>query len=149
MALLGRRRGSGGAAATAYAGAGAGLDPGVVANWTGARLAEPAYDVAATLAFFWSSPLYVDNLAQRSVLKMARDSLASAYLAAYRRASGDAVDDARLDHWQAVHLQGLADDIARVIEAGPTGPWDRAGGVVRPEKALAEVQERVAELSPA
>jgi len=119
---------------------------GVVANWTGARLAEPAYDVGSTLAFFWSSPLFVDNLAQRQVLKLARDSLASAYLAAYRAAAVRELDDERLAHWQAHHLELLADELERFQREGATGPWDRASSVYRADKALDELRDRRSEL---
>lgn len=119
----------------------------VPVNWTAAGLAEPAYDVAATLTGFWSTPLYVDSAVQRRLLKLIRDSLASAYLAAYREVAARPLDDARLDYWQAYHLCRSAAAIARCADRGPAGPWDTAAHVAQPAAALGEIERRVHELT--
>ncbi len=121
----------------------------VPVNWTGAGLGDPAYDVAATLVAFWSTPLYADSAVQRRLLKMIRDSLASAYLAAYREAADRPVPDARLDYWQAYHLCRIATGIARCADRGPAGPWDTAAHVAQPVNALDEIGRRFRELAGA
>jgi aminoglycoside phosphotransferase (APT) family kinase protein len=121
----------------------------VPVNWTGAGLGDAAYDVAATLVGFWSTPLYVDSAVQRRVLRMVRDSLASAYLAAYREAADRPLDGARLDFWQAYHLSRVAAGIARCADRGPAGPWDTAAHVAQPASTLAEIGRRFRELAGA
>jgi aminoglycoside phosphotransferase (APT) family kinase protein len=121
----------------------------VAVNWTGAGLGDAAYDVAATLVGFWSTPLYVDSAVQRRVLKMVRDSLASAYLAAYRDAADRPLDEARLGYWQAYHLCRVATGIARCADRGPAGPWDTAAHVAQPVGALDEIGRRFRELADA
>ena len=117
-------------------------------NWTQARIAPPAFDVAATLTTFWTGPLFVANVAQRTMLKMARDSLASAYLAAYERTAGEPLDEAELAYWQAFHLCQLAVHVADVVGGPePPGPWHPAASVVQPEKALQDVRNRFWELA--
>jgi aminoglycoside phosphotransferase (APT) family kinase protein len=121
----------------------------VPVNWTGAGLGDAAYDVAATLVGFWSTPLYVDSAVQRRVLRMVRDSLASAYLAAYREAADRPLDRARLDFWQAYHLSRVAAGIARCADRGPAGPWDTAAHIAQPASTLAEIGRRFRELAGA
>jgi hypothetical protein len=116
-------------------------------NWTQARVAPPAFDVAATLATFWAGPIYVANVAQRTMLKMARDSLASAYLAAYERTAGEAFDEAELAYWQAFHLCRLATHVADAVHGPTPGPWHPAANVTQPEKALQDVRNRFWELT--
>jgi aminoglycoside phosphotransferase (APT) family kinase protein len=119
----------------------------VPVNWTRARLADPAYDVAATLTAFWSLPIYVESAVQRTMVKMFRDSLSSAYLGAYTEASPDGVDDRSLRYWQAYHLAWLATALVRRIDGEPVGPWDPAANVVNPDNALADVRARFWDLA--
>lgn len=120
----------------------------VAVNWTRARLAEPALDVAATVTAFWSVPIFVDNALHRRALRMARDGLVTAYLNAYREAAPRPLDDDRLRYWQAFHLGWLATDIARRLQDA-TGPWDQGTVVVQPESTLDEVRERFWEIARA
>jgi hypothetical protein len=114
-------------------------DRAVAVNWTGAGLADPEYDVAATLTGFWTAALYIDSAVQRRMLKMVRDSLAGAYLAAYREAAVRPLDDARLRYWQAFHLCRVGADIVRHRTEGASGPWDTAAHVAQPGAALDEL----------
>jgi aminoglycoside phosphotransferase (APT) family kinase protein len=113
----------------------------VPVNWTRARLGDPAYDVAGTVTAFWSVPIYVDNALHRKALKMARDSLVSAYLSAYREAAPHPLDDGRLAYWQAFHLAWLATDIARRLR-GVNGPWEAGTIVAQPESTFDDVRAR-------
>jgi aminoglycoside phosphotransferase (APT) family kinase protein len=115
-------------------------------NWTRARLGDPAYDVAASVTAFWSVPIYVDNALQRKALKMARDSLVSAYLAAYRESAPHPLDEDRLDYWQAFHLGWLATHVARRIE-GVNGPWEAGTIVAQPTSTLDDLRARFHELA--
>jgi hypothetical protein len=114
-------------------------DAAVPVNWTGAGLGDPERDVAATLTGFWTAALYVDSAVQRRVLKMVRDSLAGAYLAAYRDAARRPLDDTRLRYWQAFHLCRVGAGIVRHRIRGATGPWDTAAHVAQPSAALDEL----------
>lgn len=116
--------------------------PAVPLNWTGARLAEPAYDVAATVTAFWSMPIYGENAVLRTTLKAFRDSLMTAYLERYRGASERPLDDGRLAYWQAFHLAALAVELTRVVQHGSTGTWDTVARAAQPPRALAEVRRR-------
>jgi aminoglycoside phosphotransferase (APT) family kinase protein len=118
----------------------------VPVNWTRARLADPAYDVAGTVTAFWSVPIFVDNAVQRKALKMARDGLVSAYLAAYQEAASGSLDDDQLRYWQAFHLGWLATEIARRIH-GVNGPWEQGTVVAQPESTLDDVRARFHELT--
>ena len=120
----------------------------VPVNWTRARVADPAYDVAATVTAFWSVPIYVDNALQRKALKMARDSLVSAYLSAYRESAPHPLDDGKLDYWQAFHLAWLATDVARRLH-GVNGPWEAGTIVAQPETAFDDLGARFHDLAPA
>ncbi|HEY8547106.1 MAG TPA: phosphotransferase [Acidimicrobiales bacterium] len=117
-------------------------------NWTKARLAAPAFDVAGTLASFWTGPLFVANVAQRTMLKMARDSLASSYQAAYEEAAGP-LDPAALAYWQAFHLGHLAVHLVDVLRGDAIDPWHPAAAVPQPDKALQDVRNRFWELADA
>ena len=119
----------------------------VAVNWTHARLAEPAFDVAATLAAFWTAPIYVANVAQRAMLKMARDSISSAYMKAYGEAASQPLDEAALRYWEAFHLCWLAIHIVDLAQGEPAGPWDPAANVAQPDKALQDVRNRFWELT--
>ncbi len=114
-------------------------DLAVVVNWTGAGLADPEHDVAATLTGFWTAALYVDSAVQRRMLKMVRDSLAGAYLSAYRDVAVRQLDDARLRYHQAFHLCRVAAGIVRCRTQGPDGPWDTAAHIARADAALDEL----------
>lgn len=120
----------------------------VPVNWTRARVGDPAYDVAGTVTAFWSVPIYVDNALQRKALKMARDSLVSAYLTAYREAAPHPLDDGRLDYWQAFHLGWLLTHVARRLH-GVNGPWEAGTIVAQPEPTLDDLRARFHELAPA
>jgi hypothetical protein len=115
-------------------------------NWTKARLGEPAFDVAGTLTSFWTGPLFVANVAQRTMLKMARDSLASAYRTAYEGEAGP-LDDAALAYWQAFHLGQFALHLVDVLQGEAIDPWHPAANVPQPEKALQDVRNRFWELA--
>jgi aminoglycoside phosphotransferase (APT) family kinase protein len=119
----------------------------VVVNWTAARLADPELDVARTAAAFWFSPYYLDNAMYRKVMKMARESLASAYLDAYRDAAAAPLDGDRLRYWQAHQIGTLAADLCHRVHHGPRDPWDPMGGVVHPERTLGEMRDRFWELT--
>ena len=114
-------------------------DDAVAVNWTEAGLADPEYDVAATLTGFWTAALYVDSAVQRRVLKMVRASLAGAYLAAYQDAAVRPLDDARLRYHQAFHLCRIGAGIVRYQSHGPDGPWDTAAHIAQPAAALDEL----------
>jgi hypothetical protein len=120
----------------------------VPVNWTRARVADPAYDVAATVTAFWSVPIYVDNALQRKALKMARDSLVSAYLDAYRESAPHPLDEGRLDYWQAFHLGWLATEVARRVH-GVNGPWEAGTIVAQPDSAFDDLRARFHELAHA
>lgn len=122
-------------------------DDAVAVNWTGAGLADPEYDVAATLTGFWTAALYVDSAVQRRLLKMVRDSLAGAYLAAYRDAAVRPLDDRRLRYHRAFHLCRIATGIVRHRDHGPTGPWDTAAHVAQPSAALDDLDREFWQLA--
>jgi hypothetical protein len=111
-------------------------------NWTRARRAAPAFDVAATTTAFWTAPLYVESTVQRTALKMIRDSLISGYLKAYTEASAVGLDDEALAYWQAFHLGWLATDLARRVHDEPVGPWEPAASAPNPAGALHDVRRR-------
>lgn len=120
----------------------------LVVNWTKARLGEPAFDVACTLTSFWTGPLFVANVAQRTMLKMARDSLASAYRTAYEGEAGP-LDEAALAYWQAFHLGQFALHLLDVLQGEAIDPWHPAANVPQPEKALQDVRNHFWELAEA
>lgn len=115
-------------------------------NWSRARLADATYDVAATITAFWSVPIYVDNALHRRGLKMARDSLVSAYLSAYQEAAPGPLDDDQLRYWQAFHLGWLATEVARRIH-GVNGPWEAGTIVPQPDSTFTELRTRFRELT--
>ena len=115
--------------------------PSVPVNWTGATLADPEYDVAATVVGFWSTALY-GNAVQRRMLKMVRDPLASTYLGNYREAAPRPLDDDRLRYWKAFHLHRLAAGIDHRLRAGATGPWDTSAHVAIPTRSLRDVDRQ-------
>ncbi len=87
-----------------HGGPGQGL---TVANWSGAVLAEPAFDVAFTLVAFWSAPFFAPNRSERTAIKMIRNTLLNTYkLGYYARRD---LDPDRVRFWQAFHaLRGIA-----------------------------------------
>lgn len=121
--------------------------PTVTADWTQARLAEPEYDVGATLTAFWTAPLYVANRAHRTFVKLARDSLASAYLTAYGKRANRPLADDRVRYWQAFHLAQLAADLAHLTAGHELSPWTPATNATHPEKALRAVRSRFSSLT--
>lgn len=118
--------------------------PTVTADWTQARLAEPELDVGATLVAFWTAPLYVANRTHRALVKLARDSLASAYLTAYGKAATRPLEDARVRYWQAFHLCTLAASLSRRRRGEAVSPWSEASNATHPEKAFRTVKARMA-----
>ena len=78
-----------------------------VANWCAAVVAEREYDVAFTLVAFWSAPFFAPSRAERTAVKMIRNTLANTYRQAYLRRYP--LDPERLAFWQAFHaLRGVA-----------------------------------------
>ena len=78
-----------------------------VTNWCGAVVAEREYDVAFTLVAFWSAPFFAPSRAERTAVKMIRNTLANTYRQAYLRRYP--LDPERLAFWQAFHaLRGVA-----------------------------------------
>jgi aminoglycoside phosphotransferase (APT) family kinase protein len=122
-------------------------DTAVAVNWTRARRAEPAFDVAATVTAFWTSPLYVEGTVQRTAMKMVRDSLISAYLKAYAEASAGGLDDDAIRYWQAFHLGSLATDLARRVHDEPVAAWEAAASVPNPAGALDDVRKHFRDLT--
>jgi hypothetical protein len=115
----------------------------VPVNWTTARLAEPAYDVAGTLTTFWCVPLYVDNPIYRRAVQMAVDPMISAFGDAYRASAGTELDDTALRYWQVHHLTRHAIDALRSQHGHTFGPWDTAAGIVNPPEALEAIRTRI------
>ena len=83
-----------------HGGPGGGL---TATNWCGAVVAEREYDVAFTLVAFWSAPFFAPSRAERTAVKMIRNTLATTYRQAYGRRV--ALDPERLAFWQAFHAQ--------------------------------------------
>ncbi|HWE69675.1 MAG TPA: hypothetical protein VG205_04900 [Acidimicrobiales bacterium] len=103
-----------------HGGAGKGL---TVANWSGAVLAPPEFDVAFTLVAFWSAPFFAKNRAERAAIKMIRNTLLNTYTLGY---TGE-LDPDRVRFWRAFHAaRGLARLGGGYDAAGsPFGPLDR------------------------
>jgi hypothetical protein len=88
----------------AHGGAGHGL---VTTNWCGAVLAEREFDVAYTLVALWSAPFFAQNRAERTAIKMIRNTLINTYKLGYENAHR--VDPDRVRFWEAFHvLRGIA-----------------------------------------
>jgi Ser/Thr protein kinase RdoA (MazF antagonist) len=123
-------------------------DP-VAIDWTRACVGDPAYDVASTLVAFWVLPLYVDNAIQRKMVKMARDSLASSYLDAYRDAASSSgpLDEAALRYWQAHHLWQLAAEVNRRVTGDRLSAWSPAATIPDPAKSLDDLRTHFWELT--
>ena len=88
----------------AHGGAGRRL---VTTNWCAAVLAEPEFDVAYTLVALWSAPFFAKNRAERTAIKMIRNTLINTYKLGYERVHP--LDADRLRFWEAFHvLRGIA-----------------------------------------
>jgi hypothetical protein len=105
-----------------HGGPGKGL---TVTNWGGAVLAEPAFDVAFTLVAFWSAPWFAKNRAERTAIKMIRNTLLNTYTLGYSPLRD--LDPERLRFWRAFHAaRGLARlEGAYDGEGSPFGTQDR------------------------
>ena len=87
-----------------HGGPGKGL---TVANWSGAVLAEPEFDVAFTLVAFWSAPCFAKNRAERTAIKMIRNTLLNTYKLGYTTL--EELDPERVRFWRAFHsIRGMA-----------------------------------------
>jgi hypothetical protein len=115
-------------------------------GWHRARLADPEYDVAFTVSGFWAAAIYLDNAIWRRGMKMARDSLVDAYLAAYREASPRPLDGFALRYWQVHHLTGLAAACTRRELDLITGPDDTAVAIAKPADHRDEIKGRIRDL---
>jgi hypothetical protein len=105
-----------------HGGPGKGL---TVINWSGAVLADPAFDVALTLVLFWSAPYFAKTRGERAQIKMIRHSLLNTYTLGYpgyRR-----LDPERVRFWRAFHaLRGIARVRGAYDSSGsPFEPHDR------------------------
>jgi hypothetical protein len=108
----------------AHGGPGKGLR---VANWSRAVLAEPEFDVAFTLVAFWSAPFFAKNRAERTAIKMIRNTLLNTYRQGYGALRQ--VDADRLNFWRAFHalrgmarLDGAYDGTGSAFETQDRGP---------------------------
>jgi aminoglycoside phosphotransferase (APT) family kinase protein len=116
----------------------------VAVNWCGAVLAEPEFDVAYTLVALWSAPYFAKNRAERTAIKMIRNTLVNTYKLGY----GDARELSweRVRFWEAFHvLRG----IARFQDAyDPTGSPFLAGDRGRlPDELETELPRRFRQLT--
>jgi len=75
-------------------------------NWTGAVCAPAEYDAAATLVAFWASPHFAPTRAERTGMKLIRDSLAKAYQESYRSLAP--LDRRGVRAWTVFHTAVLA-----------------------------------------
>jgi hypothetical protein len=107
-----------------HGGPGKGLS---VANWSGAVLAEPEFDVAFTLVAFWSAPWFAKNRAERTAIKMIRNTLLNTYTLGYSPLRE--LDPDRLRFWRAFHavrglarLEGAYDGEGSPFESQDRGP---------------------------
>lgn len=96
-------------------------DSAVVANWSGARLAEREYDVAATILLLWSVPYMAAGRGQRRTLTGMRDTLIERYRAGYARCAP--LDEERLRFWGAFHALAWAARMA-AADGAPADPWE-------------------------
>jgi hypothetical protein len=106
----------------AHGGPGRGL---VTTNWCAAVLAEPEFDVAYTLVALWSAPFFAKNRAERTAIKMIRNTLINTYKLGYELAHP--LDPDRVRFWEAFHvLRGIARLGGDYDSAGsPFAPPDR------------------------
>ena len=85
-----------------HGGPGKGL---TVVNWSGAVLAEPAFDVALTLVFFWCAPYFAPTRSQRAQIKMIRNTMLNTYTLGYT--GYRELDADRVRFWRAFHALRL------------------------------------------
>jgi hypothetical protein len=102
-----------------------------VANWSVAVLAPRAFDVAFTLVAFWSAPFFAKNLAERTAIKMIRNTLLNTYTLGYP--GYDELDPELVRFWRAFHtIRGMArlerayDSEGSPFEAQDRGPLPAA-----------------------
>ena len=93
----------------------------VVANWSGARLGEREYDVAATILLLWSVPYMATGRGRRRALTGLRDALIDRYRSGYEALAP--LDDERLRFWGAFHALSWAARMA-AADGAPADPWD-------------------------
>jgi hypothetical protein len=125
----------------AHGGAGHGLR---TTNWCGAVLAEPEFDVAYTLVALWSAPFFAKNRAERTAIKMIRNTLINTYKLGYEDAHP--LDSDRVRFWEAFHvLRGMARlDGAYDSGGSPFAPPDRGA---LPTELAAELPRRYQQLT--
>jgi hypothetical protein len=125
----------------AHGGPGKGL---VAINWCGAVLAEPEFDVAYTLVALWSAPYFAKNRAERTAIKMIRNTLVNTYKLGY----GDEreLDWDRVRFWETFHvLRGMARfEGAYDAEGSPFVTGDRGR---LPDELAGELPRRFKQLS--
>jgi hypothetical protein len=116
----------------------------VAVNWCGAVLAEPEFDVAYTLVALWSAPYFAKNRAERTAIKMIRNTLVNTYKLGY----GDEreLDWGRVRFWEAFHvLRGIARfQDAYDAEGSPFVATDRGR---LPDELAAELPRRFRQLA--
>jgi hypothetical protein len=105
-----------------HGGPGKGL---TVVNWSGAVLADPAFDVALTLVLFWSAPYFAETRGERAQIKMIRHSMLNTYTLGYP--GYRQLDPERVRFWRAFHaLRGSARIRGAYDSSGsPFEPHDR------------------------
>jgi hypothetical protein len=125
----------------AHGGVGCGL---VTTNWCGALLAEPEFDVAYTLVALWSAPFFAKNRAERTAIKMIRNTLINTYKLGYQEAHP--LDPDRVRFWEAFHvLRGMARlDGSYDGSGSPFAPPDRGS---LPTELAAELPRRYQQLT--
>jgi aminoglycoside phosphotransferase (APT) family kinase protein len=116
-------------------------------NWTRARLADPEYDVAATVVALWSVPLFLDNAMYRKGMKMAREPVTNAYLEGYKGSAARPLNDQAMAYWQVHHLTKLVIDATRKLNNELGSPWDVARGVINPEGTIKEIRAHIREVA--
>jgi hypothetical protein len=125
----------------AHGGVGRGL---VTTNWCGAVLAEPEFDVAYTLVALWSAPFFAKNRAERTAIKMIRNTLVTTYKQGY--VDVHPLDPERVRFWEAFHvLRGVARLAGGYDGNGsPFAPPDRG---TLPTELAAELPRRFQQLT--
>jgi hypothetical protein len=98
-------------------------DAHAVANWAGAGLADPEYDVARTVLTLWAAPYLAPTRAQRMFVKAARDMVIDAYRNAYKAELP--LDGERLRYWGAFHTCWWSALAAH--DGAGRDPWDPLG----------------------
>lgn len=122
-----------------HGGPGKGLS---VANWSGAVLAAREFDVAFTLVAFWSAPFFAKNRAERTAIKMIRNTLLNTYTLGYTGTT----DAARLKFWRAFHaVRGMARLDGSYDSKG--SPFESQDGGSLPEELGPELQRHFRQLT--